>query len=156
MSSVQSFRDLRAWQQCRVLRQRVRLLVKTWPEEEKDKLIDQIIRSSRAPTALIAEGYGRFYEKENLRFCRMGRGELFETQDHLITAFDEGYISESVMNEHIELAQQAIKTVNGYMKYLKSFVAGNSADAVAEPSPSYGETFTPYGPADLLPPNMEE
>ncbi len=156
MSSVQSFRDLRAWQQCRVLRQRVRALVKSWPAEEKDKLIDQIIRSSRAPTALIAEGYGRFYEKENLRFCRMGRGELFETQDHLITACDEGYISEPVMDEHIELAQQAIKTVNGYMKYLKSFGTDSSTGAVAEPPPSYGETFYPYGPTDLLPPAMEE
>ena len=105
---------------------------------------------------MIAEGYGRFYEKENLRFCRMARGELFETQDHLITASDEGYIAEPVMNEHIELAQQAIKTVNGYMKYLKSFVASNSTNTVAEPPPSYGKTFSPYGPPDLLPPTMEE
>lgn len=156
MSSIQSFRDLRAWQQCRVLRQRVRVLVKTWPEEERNKLTDQIIRSSRAPTALIAEGYGRFYEKENLRFCRMGRGELFETQDHLITACDEGYISESVMNEHIELAQQAIRTVNGYMKYLKSFVGGGALDTASEPPPSYGQTFSPFGPTHLSPPNMEE
>lgn len=156
MSSVQSFRDLRAWQQCRVLRQRVRSLVKSWPAEEKDKLVDQIIRSSRAPTALIAEGYGRFYEKENLRFCRMGRGELFETQDHLITACDEGYITEPVMNEHIELAQQAIKTVNGYMKYLKSFGADLSTGTVSEPEVAYGDVFSPFEPADLMPPVLEE
>ena len=156
VATIQTFRELRAWQQCRGLRQRVRLLVKTWPAEEKDKLIDQIIRASRAPTAMIAEGYGRFYEKENLRFCRMARGELYETQDHLITAFDDGYISEPVMNEHLELAQQAIKTVNGYMKYLKSFGADRSTGTASEPQVAYGDVFSPFEPVDLLPPVMEE
>ena len=156
MSSVQNFRELRAWQQCRGVRQRISSLVKTWPAEEKDKLIDQIIRSSRAPTAMIAEGYGRFYEKENLRYCRMARGELYETQDHLITACDEGYITVAVMNEDIELVQQAIKIVNGYMKYLKTFGVERSEGSVAEPLADYGDPFSPFENAELLPPVMEE
>ncbi|MBK9075720.1 MAG: four helix bundle protein [Flavobacteriales bacterium] len=82
MARITHFRDLQCWQKCREVRQRVRILVKRWPGEEKFRLTDQIIRSSRGPTSHIAEGYGRFYEKENIRFCRIARGSLYETQDH--------------------------------------------------------------------------
>jgi four helix bundle protein len=67
-------------------------LVKTFPEYEKYKLTDQLIRSSRSITANIAEGHGRFHYSDNSKFCRNARGSLLETKDHLITAFDEGYI----------------------------------------------------------------
>jgi four helix bundle protein len=90
MASITHFRDLKAWQVSRELRNGVRLLVRSWPADERYRLTDQIIRSSRSVTANIAEGYGRFYERENIRFCRMARGSLYETQDHLITAQDEG------------------------------------------------------------------
>jgi four helix bundle protein len=69
-------------------------LTRNWPAEERFRLCDQLIRSSRSVTANIAEGYGRFYERDNVRFCRIARGSLYETQDHLITANDEGYLSD--------------------------------------------------------------
>ncbi|QQR84904.1 MAG: four helix bundle protein [Flavobacteriales bacterium] len=155
MATVQTFRDLRAWQQCREVRQRVRQLVKTWPQEEMDRLADQIIRSSRAATAMLAEGYGRFYEKENLRYCRMCRGELYETQDHLITAFDEGFITEAQCNESIELVQQAIRTLNGYMRYLKSMSDGPSESGVSEPGALYGDLAAPSIVEEMTRPDME-
>ncbi len=137
MGSIRHFRDLRAWQQCRAVRQAIRLLVKGWPSEERFRLTDQIIRSSRKTTANIAEGYGRFREKDNVRFCRIARASLYETQDHLDTACAEGIISEVVMNEHMELIEGAIRTVNAYIKYLNSMGA-NEGDVVSEPAVTYG------------------
>ncbi len=138
MASIKHFRDLRAWQQCRLVRQRMRLLVKSWPSEEKFRLTDQIIRSSRGPTSHIAEGYGRFHEKDNARFCRIARGSLYETQDHLITACDEGLIEEAVMNEHVEMIEGAIRTVNAYINYLNSISGGNNG-MVSDPGVIYGQ-----------------
>lgn len=128
---------------------RIRVLVKTWPAEERYRLTDQIIRSSRGPTAHISEGYGRFYEKENIRYCRTARGSLYETQDHLITACDDGIISEQVMNEHFDLVEQAILTINGYIKYLKGLSIAKSS-SVSEPQAAYGTHATMIsGPPDL-------
>lgn len=138
MATIRHFRDLRVWQQCREVRLRVRVLVRTWPTEEKQKLIDQIVRSSRGPTSHIAEGYGRFYEKENVRFCRIARGSLYETQDHLITAQDEGYIDDATFTTHFVIVQETIKTLNGYMHYLENMSKPSYGNAVSEPLAHYG------------------
>lgn len=55
-----NFTDLEVYKECRLLRINISNLVKTnFPIEEKFKLSDQILRSSRSVTACIAEGYGR-------------------------------------------------------------------------------------------------
>jgi four helix bundle protein len=150
MATVKHFKELRAWQQCREVRMRIRTLVKTWPAEERFRLTDQIIRSSRGPTTHISEGYGRFYEKENIRYCRTARGSLYETQDHLITACDDGIITEQVMKEHFDLVELAIVTVNGYIKYLKGLSIAKSS-SVSEPQATYGVQATTI----LAPPDIE-
>ena len=62
---------------------------------KKNRLIDQVIRSSRSITANIAEGHGRYHYQENIQFCRTARGSLTESLDHLICALDEGFIDNS-------------------------------------------------------------
>ena len=136
MASITHFLDLKAWQVSRELRNGVRLMVRSWPAEERYRLTDQIIRSSRSVTANIAEGYGRFYERENMRFCRMARGSLYETQDHLITAQDEGFITDAVFEQHYALVERAIMLVNGYLKYLDG-MGSKSSGAVSEPLSEY-------------------
>jgi len=137
MASIRHFRDLRAWQQCRAVRQAISALVKGWPSDERFRLTDQIIRSSRKTTSNIAEGYGRFREKDNVRFCRIARASLYETQDHLDTACAEGIISQAVMNEHLELIEGALRTVNAYIKYLNS-IGPDDSGMVSEPAIGYG------------------
>ncbi|MBU4373030.1 MAG: four helix bundle protein, partial [Euryarchaeota archaeon] len=55
------FRDLEVWQQCRDIRKKIWDLCKDFPNEEKFRLSDQMVRASRSATACIAEGYGRFH-----------------------------------------------------------------------------------------------
>jgi four helix bundle protein len=78
-----------------------------------------MIRSSRATTALIAEGYGRFHFKENIQCCRQSRGELYELLDHLIVAKDEAFVDESAYAEARQSTIRAIELVNGYIRYLQ-------------------------------------
>ena len=151
---VRSFTELIAWQKARVVRKAISKLVRNWPVEEKFRLTDQIIRSSRGPCANIAEGYGRFHEKDNVRFCRMGRSSLHETQDHLSAAYDEGYISAAVLKEHWALVEEALRVVNGYIAYLLRM---GSAHAVSEPEVPYGDEvliFVPP-PPDLTPEDLQ-
>ena len=48
------------------------------PLEEKWGLNQQIRRSAQSVPANIAEGYGRYYYQENVRFCYVARGSLEE------------------------------------------------------------------------------
>lgn len=123
--SFKSFEELSAWQEARKIRVKISKLTKTFPHEEKYKLTDQILRSSRSPTANIAEGYGRFHHQENIQFCRMARASLNETIDHLICAFDEEYISIELLNEFRKEIAHCIKILNGYIAYLKKAKEGN-------------------------------
>ena len=113
------FRDLEVWQQCREIRREVWKLSKTFPREEKYRLSDQMIRSSRSATDCIAEGYGRFHYQENIQFCRHARGSLFELMNQVDTALDCEYIAENYFKKLIDKIQNAIRTLNGYIRYLK-------------------------------------
>jgi four helix bundle protein len=116
----QNFTDLEVYKECRQLRMLISTLAKKeFPNDEKYKLVDQIIRSSRSITANIAEGYGRYYYKENIQFCRTSRASLSETLEHLITAFDEKYISENQLIELKTKIDTCGRLINGYINFLK-------------------------------------
>ena len=115
---MNSFKELEAWKSCRQLRVEIWVLVKKFPFEEKYRLTDQLIRSSRSATSQIAEGFGRFHYLENVHFCRISRGSLNEILDHLSVALDSAYIS---IEEHDKFEVQTItciRILNGYIRYL--------------------------------------
>ena len=118
MSDIKTFEDLECWKKSKQLRIRISELAKTFPSDEKFGLTSQIIRSIRSVTHNIAEGYGRFHYKENAQFCRTSRGSLYEVLDQMITAKEEGYVSENVLHEIRIDILEAIKILNGYINYL--------------------------------------
>lgn len=113
-----TFEELEAWKVGRTLKKEISILTKSFPESEKYRLIDQIIRSSRSITANIAEGHGRFHYMDNAKFCRNSRGSLQETKDHLITAFDEGYINQQTLDEFNRKIDHCQRLLNGYITFL--------------------------------------
>ena len=114
------FRDLDAWKNCRELRKRIWELCKDFPDEEKYRLVDQIVRASRSATANIAEGYGRFHFQENIQFCRQARGSLYELIDHVLVAEECEYLEHILVEDLMQKIQTSIIVLNGYIKYLKS------------------------------------
>ncbi|WP_338226965.1 four helix bundle protein [Algoriphagus taiwanensis] len=85
----------------------------------------QIRKSSRSITNNIAEGYGRFFFQENIQFCRISRGSLSETLDHMIVAFDEEYISDLELESFRVLHNDCLKLLNGYINYLQKVKSGS-------------------------------
>ena len=119
MGNFKSFEELACWKEARNLRLFVKTnIITNLPNSERFALIDQIKRSSRSVGNNISEGYGRFHFQENIQFCRIARGSLFETLDHGIVAFDEGYISEENLNELRNIHNKTLLILNGYIKYL--------------------------------------
>lgn len=116
--AVKTFEDLDAWQKCREMRKFASRIAKGLHADERYRLTDQILRSSRSSTANIAEGYGRFHYQENLQFCRQARGSLYESLDHFITAHDDELISEQELASFRQLFAEAVQVLNGYINYL--------------------------------------
>ncbi|UJP66942.1 four helix bundle protein [Mongoliitalea daihaiensis] len=119
MLEFRSFEELEVWKKGREVRLFVRDLVKKFPSEEKYVLTYQIRKSSRSITNNIAEGHGRFSYQENIQFCRVSRGSLTETLDHVIVAVDEEYITQQDLIDFRILYNDCLKLLNGYISYLK-------------------------------------
>ena len=118
-NSHQDFTDLEVWKKARVLKNDIKQLVKSFPGEEKFRLTDQIIRSSRGINATIAEGHGRYTFKDQLHFCIISRGSLSETYNHLIDALDCNYINQVQLDEFKKCIDEVGKILNGYISYLR-------------------------------------
>ncbi len=114
------FEELELWKQVRDFKNEIRVLTKSFPTDEKYKLIDQITRSSRSINALIVEGHGRFTYPDQIHFCIQARGSLTETINHLIDAFDENYISEQQLIAFKIKGKEIERLLNGYLKYLRT------------------------------------
>jgi len=116
---IKHFTDIEAWKLAKELRIAVYGVIKILPAEEKYDLASQMRRDAISCTANIAEGYGRFHYQENIQFCRISRGSMYEIQDHLITCIDNGYISKEVYDKIWNLSMNAIRALDGYIRYLK-------------------------------------
>jgi four helix bundle protein len=64
-----SFTELEVWKKARGLKNELLELTQSFPSEEKFRLADQIIRSSRSINAVIAEGHGRYTYKDRCTFA---------------------------------------------------------------------------------------
>ena len=116
---IKHFTDIEAWKLARKLRTAVYRVIKKLPVEERYDLASQLRRAAISCTANIAEGYGRFHFQENVQFCRISRGSIYETQDHLITCLDNEYIAKDEYKSIWDLTENAIRVLDGYIRYLK-------------------------------------
>ena len=113
------FEELELWKKVRIYKNKIRKLTKTFPPEEKFRLTDQLIRSSRSINALISEGHGRFTYPDQIHYCIQARGSLTETVNHLIDAFDDEYITNEQLTELKIDAKEIERLINGYLIYLR-------------------------------------
>lgn len=118
--SERDFTSLKAWQKAR----KVKLffyhkILPRLPKEEKYQLGAQIRDASISSTANIAEGYGRFHYQEGIQFYRISRASLYELKDHLISCYDLSFIDKKLLKEGLNLIEEAKKTLNGYINFVK-------------------------------------
>lgn len=103
-----------------------------FPDDEKWALTSQLRRSAQSVPANIAEGYGRYYYQEGVRFSYIARGSLEETYSHLTYAQKMGYLSDNEFNEILLQFDELRKLLNGFINYLKKSKRG-----VSEPGAHY-------------------
>jgi len=119
-SKYNDFRDLEVWKRCKSIRKQFWDVCKNFPEEEKYRLSDQILRASRSSTACIAEGYGRYITRkvystlasQGVQYSRQSRGSLYELIDHVDVALECKYLNNNHADSLIEEIKTAIRILN--------------------------------------------
>lgn len=76
-------------------------------------------------SANIAEGYGRYFLKDNIKFCFYSRGSLLENKNWLRKAKNRNLVTEEKYTELLEDLKIMHKKLNGYIKVLKTNLNAN-------------------------------
>jgi four helix bundle protein len=125
--SVEGLKRLEIWKRSKDFALNIyREVLPVLPIEEKWGLNQQIRRSSTSISANIAEGYGRFYYQDNVRFCYMARGSLEETLSHLVFCHEAGFVLSSTYQPLEQEGAEIGKMLNGYIAYLKASKLGEN------------------------------
>jgi len=140
--SIQGLKKLQVWVRAKDYAVKIyKQVLPLLPPEEKWNLNQQLRRSSLSISANIAEGYGRFYYQDNVRFCFNARGSLEETLSHLIFCFETDFIPATLYQELEMEGEEIEKMLNGYIGFLKKSKQGANEPgvnhAVHEESESY-------------------
>ena len=132
--SVGGLKKLEVWKRSKNFALKIyREVLPKLPPEEKWGLAQQLRRSSVSVAANIAEGHGRFYYQENVRFCYIARGSLEETLSHLVFCQEAGLIPAGIYTILEKEGEEIEKMINGYIAYLMKTKQG--ANQILRESP---------------------
>ena len=125
MAVINRFQDLQVWNLARTLENRVFEITQLGKLSNDFSLRNQLNKSTGSVMDNIAEGFGRSGRTEFIQFLSISKGSVTELQSQLYRCFDRGYISDSVLNELLELCNKTIGKLVNLMKYLNnSYVKG--------------------------------
>lgn len=120
---IYNFQDLVVWQLASEFSKEIAHLVKRFPKSEQYALSDDLLRAARSIPSNIAEGWGRIFPKEKISFYNISKGSGEECINHLIEAFNNGYIDAETRDKMIRTSDVIkIKLTNliiSTRKYIK-------------------------------------
>ena len=119
MAGWKDFREIAAWQHSQQVKVRIYALLDRSRINRDAKLSTQLRESARSAPGNIAEGFGRFGNKEFARFARISKGSLHESLNHLIDARDQRMITENELLVEEHHIKKAIDTVTGLIRHLE-------------------------------------
>ena len=111
-----SFEKLNAWQDARVLTKAIYDLTKSFPEEEKFCITNQLRRAMISVCSNLAEGSSRNHTREQKQFYQIAFSSLMETLNQIIIAFDLSYIN----NESFEIIRRSVEKCSRLINGLRN------------------------------------
>jgi S23 ribosomal protein. len=87
------YRRLDVYQNAKQLAIDIHELLKCFPQDERFALTDQLRRASTSIMFNIAEGFGRYTDKDRIRFLDIANGSLMEVSSELELALSFHYLT---------------------------------------------------------------
>ncbi len=112
------FYEMDLWKKAQELQKKIFELTKNYPRTEEYGLISQSNRSTASVLANLAEAHGRYHFADKIRVLYIVRGEIEETQSHLIVATSRNYISKNESTKLIKNYEEVKMKVNNYISSL--------------------------------------
>jgi len=119
---IEKLEDLEAWQEAKKLCKMVYDLTKNFPKSEEYNLKKHLRESARGVAGNIAEGFGRYFLKENLRFYGIAQGCLNEVKSDSYISFDVEYIKEEDLKKTIEQTEITRAKLNGIINNVRNLM----------------------------------
>lgn len=120
---INSYRDLRVYQNAMGMAMRIFELTKQFPSEEKYAMVDQIRRSSRSVCANLAEAWRkRRYQAAFIAKLSDAESEACETQVWIEFAFRCRYLNDKIRDEldkgYEQILSQLVRIIEEADKWL--------------------------------------
>jgi four helix bundle protein len=122
MNGWKDFREIAAWQLSHTVKVHVYQFLDRPDVRRRYKYCEQLADCARSAPNNIAEGFGRFGNKEFARFSRIAKGSLNEVLNHMIDAHDLRLISKDELLLHEHRIRKALKATAGLIRHLESSV----------------------------------
>ena len=124
--SINSFKDLKAWQLGMDVAEGVYRLTENFPKAEIYGLTSQMRRSAVSIPSNLAEGQGRDSTKEFLHFIAISIGSICELETQLLIAHRLKYCPPNDMEIIMTKLAETGRTIRGLQKAIKSKLATSS------------------------------
>jgi four helix bundle protein len=93
---MQNYKDLLVWKKAHELTLNIYKTVAAYPKEETYNLVSQLKRASTSIATNIAEGTGRFSQKDLAHFLQMALGSSHEVEYLLLLSKDLNFINQEL------------------------------------------------------------
>ena len=113
---MKSHKDLIVWQKSMDHVAAIYVVTKSFPQEELFGIVSQMRRAAVSIPSNIAEGYGRLYDKETVKFLSNALGSASELETQLIISKDLGYMSLEDYQKLITEIEEIIRMLSALIK----------------------------------------
>lgn len=115
---MKSHKDLIVWQKSMEFVTEIYTVTRSYPKEEMFGLVSQLRRAAVSIPSNIAEGYGRFYDKERIKFLSNALGSASEVETQLCISKNLDFIPVSEAERLISFNKEIIYMLSALMKTL--------------------------------------
>ncbi len=109
------FEDLQVYQLAEKLANEIWQIVKQWDYFTKDTIGKQLVRAANSVCANIAEGRGRYSDRDNQRCVKIARGSLYETVSWLRLAYARQLLANEQVNQFKPIIDELLPKLNAYL-----------------------------------------